>query len=99
MQAGQEAELGQAGDFSEGSFVFLSRAWDFLLILDEIVRPFERIGAGPDGFAIVSDMGFEFGYSITSSFSRKHFKPLHGVHGDELREKMFKACEVCWLIW
>jgi len=75
-------DQGESVDFSQGAFVSLSR-WDFLLVIDQIVTPFERIGAGPDGFAIVSDMGFEFGYSITSSFGTKHFRLLHG----EMRQK------------
>ena len=81
-----EAGPDRMAAFAEGSFVSLSR-WDFLLILEEIVRPFDRIGAGPDGFAIISDMGFEFGFSLTSSFSRKRFGALHGSRAQSLEEK------------
>jgi L-asparaginase/Glu-tRNA(Gln) amidotransferase subunit D len=39
----------------------------FLPFLGEIVDLFERVGAGPDGFAAISDIGFRLGLSLVGS--------------------------------
>jgi len=41
--------------------VVMPRA-DFLWNMSEIIRPVEKVGSGPDGFAILADMGFEWGF-------------------------------------
>jgi hypothetical protein len=50
-------------------FVFISKR-DFLLLLNEVVRPFERVGAAPDGFSILSDLGFDVGVPLVQSYSK-----------------------------
>jgi SIR2-like protein/asparaginase len=51
-------------------YVFLFNE-DFSVIVNEIVRRDERKGAGPDGFAALSDLGFDYGLSIVKGISKK----------------------------
>ena len=43
---------------------------DFSVVLNEVTRRDERKGAGPDGFAALSDLGFEYGLSLAHSVVR-----------------------------
>lgn len=46
---------------SQDSLVTIPRT-DFLWHLGEAASPFERVGAGPDGFALLADRGFDWGF-------------------------------------
>jgi hypothetical protein len=56
----------QAKDWSSGrAEAFLGTELlrgDFLWFLGELIRPLEKAGAAPDGFAVLTDMGFDWGY-------------------------------------
>jgi len=74
----QESELQIGSDV----FIILSRK-DFILFLNEIIRPYERVGAAPDGFEIICNMGFELGLPLLQSYRpevdvepRGHKKPF-----------------------
>jgi L-asparaginase/Glu-tRNA(Gln) amidotransferase subunit D len=42
---------------------------DFKLLLSAFVKTFENVGAGPDGFEVIYNVGFEIGIPLFKSFS------------------------------
>lgn len=76
-------------------FVSMSKH-DFLLLLNEIVRPFEMVGAGPDGFSILSDLGFELGIPLVQSYSKgkrtpRGLKTLFFARSSEERRTLLES--------
>lgn len=50
------------------NFVTIPRQ-EFISITEEIVKPFKRVGAGPDGLAVLNNIGFKQGLLLVQTFS------------------------------
>jgi L-asparaginase/Glu-tRNA(Gln) amidotransferase subunit D len=55
------------------NFVTIPRQ-EFISITEEIVKPFKRVGAGPDGLAVLNNIGFKQGLLLVQTFSTKMSK-------------------------
>ena len=67
----------------------------FTAMVDEIVRPFQRVGAAPDGFAVLSNIGFEMGLGIVGTigdWSRTQY-PLKRFRDQPAQEKADQLAE------
>jgi len=60
--------------------VFMSQQ-EFGSLINEIVKPFAKVGAGPDGLAILANMGFKQGLSLAEDFSRRTRVPKFAAAG------------------
>lgn len=77
-------------DFSE--FITISHN-DFKLLLNEFTRPFEQVGAGPDGFEILYNLGFDIGISIFNSFKQKKTARKSILFSDRESEEQLEMIE------
>jgi L-asparaginase/Glu-tRNA(Gln) amidotransferase subunit D len=67
-------------DDPDDSLVIIPRS-DFLWTFSEVIKPVERVGSAPDGFAILADMGFEWGFKefhqlCLNRVAMRHNKPF-----------------------
>ena len=74
----------------DDSLVVIPRS-DFLWTLSEVIKPVERVGSAPDGFAILADMGFEWGFKefhqlCLNRVARVDSKPFFECSGSERKK-------------
>ena len=87
---------GHATEHHGNTGVLLSRE-GFTAMVDEIVRPFQRVGAAPDGFAVLSNIGFEMGMGIVGTvgdWSRTQYPLKRFRDRPDREEALEKAAEV-----
>ena len=82
----------------DDSLVIIPRS-DFLWTLSEVIKPVERVGSAPDGFAILADMGFEWGFKefhqlCLNRVARVDSKPFFECSRDERRKLRSNASEM-----
>lgn len=77
------------------SFVTISHS-DFKLLLSEFVRTFEQVGAGPDGYEVLYNVGFEIGIPLFKSYlPQKKVRTRSYIHFlDRIKEEREQMKEV-----
>lgn len=64
-------------DIPEDTMLRIPRV-DLLWAFGEIIKSYESVGAAPDGFAILSNMGFEWGFEGFHALQRKRAPRMEG---------------------
>jgi hypothetical protein len=93
--------LPKVSEDPDDSLVIIPRA-DFLWNWIEVIKPVEKVGSAPDGFAILADMGFEWGFKefhqlCLNKVPRRHTTPFFDCSGRERRKLRSNANETLGL--
>jgi len=93
VEAQEEEKRCGAAPFDETRSVLMRE--HFLWLLREIVRPFEMAGCGPDGMAILNEIGFIWGQQMFEKLTpdreswKAPFSETASERDSEVRERLF----------